>query len=191
MENKSERIFREYPGSKSEIKYIEDPKLSYYEFIEFLSELAAESPKHEYPQKRLLEEFDPENPRRFEGVERTLRAYIAEENAKKIAIALGEENDKDFELDWLFVKPKFRNGAATGKILKSLFEKYRSIRLLASAQFGYEPKNDELLIDRNRVVRLNSLVEYYKKWGFEEDTNAETYKYSEMPGMPMPMIWKK
>ena len=191
MENKSDRFYREYPGSKAEIRYITDPKQSYREFVEFISALKEENISHKYPQTRQLEDFDPDNPTRFHGVEKTLRAYVAEEDAKKIAIALGEENDKNFELDWLFVRPEFRNGVATEKIFEILFAKYNSIKLLASAQFGYEPKLDESQIDKNRAIRQISLIEYYKKLGFKENTESESYQYSDVPGNPMPMIWRR
>lgn len=187
----TENRAREYPGSNSTIEYIQDPAQCFKELLDFVTQLQAQNPNHKYPNKTHLEEFDPKNPKRFKDVEKNLRAYLGKEDSKNIAIALGEEKNQGFELDWLFIKPEFRNGEVADKIFKILFEKYAYIKLLASAQFGYKPKFDDSQIDKNRVSRQNLLVEYYKKRGFQEDKDSEIYKYSDVPGTPMPMIWKK
>lgn len=153
----------------------------FYLFKDLIAQLRAKYPGRQFPNEEIIERINPE---KTEG--KHLATYLAYDGDEPIGGVIGEDFISYLKGLWLVVDPSYQRGVTARKLIEAVGNDYQKITLLASTFAGKKEASEE-----KQIARQQALVEYYKRLGFTEDTTAETYRYSHIPGAPVPMVWHK
>jgi GNAT superfamily N-acetyltransferase len=165
-------------------------------FKNFMRNLRNNYPQKYYPKNEVLDEI---NPKQKNDSSNNLLTYISYLNNNPAGVLIGDDRKELLFGYWFAVDPKYQNTDVAKKLISSIQSDFDKVKIIAFT-FGGEktknPTNDEefekyLKTKKDKVDRQNALIRYYTKLGFVPDSSSESYKYSNTPGSPMPMIWKK
>lgn len=163
-------------------------------FKNFMRNLRNSYPQKDYPEDEVLDEIN----KKKNDSSNNLLTYISNFNNNPAGVLIGDDRKKSLFGHWLAVDPKYQNTDVAKRLISSIQSDFDEINIVAST-FGGEktknPTNDEefekyLKTRKDKVDRQNALIRYYKKLGFAPDSSSESYKYTNTPGSPMPMVWK-
>jgi hypothetical protein len=163
-------------------------------FKNFMCDLRNKYAGKDYPEDSALDRINPES-----VTSCNLLTYISYFNNNLAGVLIGDDEKGSFSGKWLAVDTKYQNTDVAKKLISSIQSDFDKINILAST-FGGEktefPINDKEFTKftktkNDKIDRQNALIRYYKKLGFKPDISSECYKYSNIPGSPMPMVWTK
>lgn len=135
----------------------------------FVKRICSENPDKMYA-PNIADELNPDR-----------MTYVARRGDVDVGMWDGIKHGREFEGRILIVDPKY-HGQGVGVILKDALLGDCDVARISVYPFGQPSSEDPALIES----RKQKLVEYYKTWGFVEDT--------EMPANAdpvVPMIWRR
>lgn len=156
-------------------------------FSAFIAGLKAKYPDRYFPRQQVLDAVNPTHPS-SQTSDTNLVTYLAYKGDSQVVGGIvGKDEIGRMKGYWLAVDPDYQNGETIKKLLERVQEDFDEVSLQAST-FGY----DNNLSEKRQVHRQNALVKYYERLGFRVDETNETYQqYRHVPGVQVPMIWKK
>lgn len=150
-------------------------------FNDFIHKLRGKYPNRHFPNDVTIENINPLT----KGIQ-NLDTFAAYDKDESVGVVIGENVAGVFNGQWVIIDPSYQNSEVVKMLFEAVKSRYDSIKIIAHAIGEKSDLGPERLISRQ-----NALVELYKRNGFRIDEKSKAYKYSLMPGGPVPMIWER
>ena len=178
-ENLQESEPEKESGKRFEVRKIESNNSTegFVIFQEFMRNLREKYPDRYYKTEEIVNRIE-----RMKTI-----SYVAfSEDEKVVGVMNGNEKEDGFHGQWFVIDPEYQNSGISQEIWGMAFKDFDKISILTDV-FGLDKESSQ----EEKVSKQKALTRYYEKLGFTPDVNSESYKYSKVPGGPMPMVWVK
>lgn len=148
-------------------------------FKKFVQELRDKNPDLSYPSDSVIDRIGPNKLER-------LVAYITNEKDEAVGAIIGNAEPGHFDGLWFIIDPEHQQTEVGKELIESVATDFDEVKLLANVADVPREADSE-----RKGKRQEALIRYYRRLGMEPDTESESFKYSKLPGGPMPMVWRK